>query len=604
MNRIQKILRLKGKLKVDESENLILETQFELFNQKTQELYDIPLAELAEDMIGKKVDINIYEKGDIEGDIDKYTLQTLNEDRIRGTRILREQLLHDKYRPGYHFVIPEDNGRPGDPNGAFFGRDGRYHLMYLYDRRDVKFCWGHISSLDLVHWRHHPDAIMREGNLDGCFSGGTFVDDDGTAYLSYWIVQDNERPESKKGITIAKSSDYHYEHWEYLPDVAIKADKMGLMKIIDANGKEKWLANADPSNIWKKDGMYYMQTGNLPILNEFGRNPNHPLYLQMRGDWVDLFRSRDMQHWEYVHRFYEYDPEKKWTDGTEDDMCPSFLPLPRSAEGGPMSDKYLQLFIAHNKGCQYYIGTYDKVHDKFIPEQHGRMSWVDNTYFAPEALMDAKGRQIIWAWLLDNPDRTNEEVMIRGWCGVYGLPRLLWLGEDGTLRQKVPPEFEALRLHEKQWKKFTLQPGLDHKMQLVGVVGDSCELELIILPKKSTKVGLQVCTSPDGAETTSLYYDLKEQSLCFDSRKSSLQNIGRPALESAPFILIESDPALRFRIFIDKCVVEVFLNDTQAITRRVFTTLTDSLGIALFCEGSEVEIEKLVAWEMMPSNPY
>ena len=40
--------------------------------------------------------------------------------RIQGARELREHLLRDVHRPGYHFAIPEDIGRPGDPNGAFY----------------------------------------------------------------------------------------------------------------------------------------------------------------------------------------------------------------------------------------------------------------------------------------------------------------------------------------------------------------------------------------------------------------------------------------------------------------------------------------------------
>ncbi len=82
-------------------------------------------------------------------------------EKIQHSRELREHLLQDKYRPGYHFAIPEDIGVPGDPNGAFYA-EGRYHLMYLYDRGDMaapegrRFCWGHISSHDLVHWRQPP----------------------------------------------------------------------------------------------------------------------------------------------------------------------------------------------------------------------------------------------------------------------------------------------------------------------------------------------------------------------------------------------------------------------------------------------------------------
>jgi beta-fructofuranosidase len=604
LSKIPKFIKLKGILGLSTEEHLYLKTKFDLFNAKSQEIYDVTLSELLEDMVDKEVEIKVYETQHGKKVVDETTILDLSEDRIKGARELREQLLRDRYRPGYHFAIPEDNGRPGDPNGAFFGRDGRYHLMYLYARRDVKFCWGHISSHDLVHWRHHPDAIGPEANIDGCFSGGAFLDDDGVAYLSYWIVQNDERPEAAKGIAIAKSSDSHYERWENLPEVAIKAEKMGLTRLIDKHGQEKLLANADPSNIWKKDRWYYMQTGNLPILNEFGRDPTNPHYQEMRGDWVDLFKSRDLQTWEYVHRFYEYDPGKKWTDGTEDDMCPSFLPLPLSPDGGKMSGKYLQLFIAHNKGCQYYIGTYDQKNDKFIPEGHGRMSWVDNTYFAPEALIDEKGRQIMWAWLLDNPDKSDDQVIKRGWCGVYGLPRLLWLGDEGTLRQTVPPEFNLLRMHEKRWQNITLVPGMNNKQILEGIVGDSCELELRVYPKKAERIGFQVLTSPDEAETTVLYYDVASRALVFDSTKSSLSDIGRPAIEKAPFTPKDRDAPLQFRVFIDKCVVEVYLNDTQAITRRVFPTLDQSKRIALFCEGDEVHVERLTAWEMMPSNPY
>lgn len=123
-------------------------------------------------------------------------------DAIKKARELREHLLNDRYRPGYHFVIPEDVGMPGDPNGAFYA-NGRYHLMYLYDRRGETswnnhcFAWGHISSCDLIHWRHHPDAILPGGSDGGCFSGGAFLDDDGTAYLSYWALSIGDLRTSK-----------------------------------------------------------------------------------------------------------------------------------------------------------------------------------------------------------------------------------------------------------------------------------------------------------------------------------------------------------------------------------------------------------------------
>ncbi len=599
------ILRFKGKLGLDkENRQVTLDSPLETPWTTTKEIYTIPMHELLEEMLGKDVEIKIYRTENGKKVVDSQVTADINVERIKNSRLLRESLLQDKFRPGYHFAILDDVGRPGDPNGAFFGNDGRYHLMYLYNRRGVGFSWGHISSLDLVHWRHHPDALLPNEKIQGCFSGGAFLDDDGTAYLSYWIVDEHKGERAQNGIVIAKSTDYHYERWENLPNIAIAAEKMGITEMVEKNGKKKLLANADPSNIWKKDGVYYMQTGNLPLLNEHGRDPNDPLYEKMRGDWVDLFRSRDLQKWEYMHRFYDYQDRKGWTDGTEDDMCPSFLPLPLSPDGGKMSDKYLQLFISHNKGCQYYIGSYDKDQDKFIPETHGRMTWTDNTYFAPEALIDKKGRQIMWAWLLDNPDSTEQWVLRRGWCGVYGLPRLLWLGENGDLKERVPPEFNILRHNEKKWENFTLSPSVENKKELKGIRGGSCEILLKVPPKEVGKVGLIVKASPDGKEKTLLYFNSKEELLVFDSRKSSLDKIGRPVKEKAPINFEKKDKILEFRVFIDKSVVEVSLNDSQIICRRVFPTLDDADHVFLFCEGEAITIKELKVWEMMPSNPF
>ena len=154
---------------------------------------------------------------------------------------------------------------PGDPNGAFF-HDGRYHLMYLYNRTGVGFSWGHISSQDLVHWRHHPDAIGPGGGDEGCFSGGAYVDSDGTAYLSYWMLW------GAKGIGLAKSTDRTFDRWTKLDaDPVIRSTEWGITEVKNSDGRMLIYGSADPSNIWKKHGRYYMLTGNLPVLNKIGR---------------------------------------------------------------------------------------------------------------------------------------------------------------------------------------------------------------------------------------------------------------------------------------------------------------------------------------------
>ena len=505
---------------------------------------------------------------------------------VQSARLLREKFMEDPYRPGYHFCVPEDNGMPGDPNGCFFA-NGRYHLMYLYNRTGSGFSWGHVSSNDLVHWRHHEDAIGPGDGDEGCFSGGGFVDDDGTAYLTYWMLWGD------KGIGIAESKTPHYEHWKkFKTNPVIKSTDWGVTEKLDEKGNNLIYGSADPSNIWKKDGKYYVLTGNLLVLNKYGRKEDSPE--AMRGDRLYLFESTDLKDWQYNGVFYERRPE--WTDDSEDNMCPSFLPLPKSPEGGTPSDKHLLLFISHNKGCQYYVGDYDKERDRFTPETHGRMTWMDNTYFAPEVLIDGKGRQIMWAWLTDNP--AGEES--KGWSGVYGLPRTLWLGEDGALQMAPVEELKMLRCSALQWNGIVLDDG--ETQRLDGVVGDSCELEITVAPESSAaQVGVKVRVSPDMKEETVLYYDASKQELCFDSHHSGID--GRRGLERAPFALKQGEP-LTLRVFVDKSVIEVYANNRQAICRRVYPGQDESLGIVLFAKEGKAIFSSVKAWEMMPSNPY
>jgi beta-fructofuranosidase len=334
-----------------------------------------------------------------------------------------------------------------------------------------------------------------------------------------------------------------------------------------------------------------MLTGNLLVLNKVGREPDAPE--NEKGDRLYLFSSDNLVDWQYVHRFYESD--RKWTEASEDNMCPSFLPLPSSAAGGPPSNKHLLLFISHNLGCQYYIGSYNN--DKFIPENHGRMTWVDNAYFAPEALIDGQGRQIMWSWIFDDrPDKVKAEY---GWTGTYGLPRSLWLGGDGKLRMRPVRELQNLRLNEKIVREFEVAPGNDMVLDSIGA--SLMELEVTVSLRNAEQIKMEVCVSEDGRERTSIIYDNAGKKLIIDTNHSSL-GYGRKTMESAPFELRKGEP-LVLRIFIDKSIVEVYANDRQAIARRIYPTL-DGNGIRLSANGGDLKVLSLKRWEMTPSNPY
>ncbi len=498
-------------------------------------------------------------------------------------RTLREKYLRDPHRPGYHWVVPEGVHSPVDPNGALFW-NGRYHLCYIY-QNEGRHLWGHVSSVDLVHWRQHAPALVPGEGDEGIFSGGAFIDLNGVPTITYWGLG------KPGGICIATSTDPELERWTKNPhNPVIRETACGLAIVPGPDGTgEIVYGAADPSAAWSHEGRYYLLTGNLLVLREFGEKRG---LAEHRGDTLYLFVSDDLTHWTYLHRFYE--SNRAWTRETEDDMCPDFFPLPASPDGGAPSDRHMILFISHNWGCQYYLGRY--ADDHFLPETHGRMTWVDNEFFAPESLADARGRRIMWAWVFDRRERAARDAS--GWSGELSLPRLLWLGEDGTLRLRPVPELESLRYNPRRLPKQVVAGDAD--VPLPSIQGNSLELLIEMTPEGATRFGVRVCCSPGGEESTSIGYDATAHTLWIDTQRSSLGD-GPKLVEAAPFTLGADEP-LTLRIFIDRSFVEVFANDRQAIVRRIYPTRRDSLGVSLFAGGGAARVRWVRAWDMMPSN--
>lgn len=492
----------------------------------------------------------------------------------RAARLYRERLLGDVWRPGYHFCVPDGDGRPGDPNGCFYA-EGRHHLMYLY-KRDGNFCWGHASSADLLHWRHHADALREAPGDAGCFSGGAFVDDDGTAYLTYWIYNpDGSKPAPGcAGIGLAMSRP-PYSAWTRAASAIIPSERWGI-----AVRDGRPVGCADPSNIWKKDGVYYLQAGNLLVLDQYGRDAGAPE--EMRGDWTELFSSHDLTEWAYKGRFYCRRADNRWTAQDEDNMCPAFYPLPASPHGGPATDRYLELFISHNRGCQYYIGAYAE--DRFVPLRHGRMTWTDSAFFAPEAYLDENGRLIQISWLRDNPP---DDARRFGWSGVMSLPRVLWLAADGSLGIAPAPEVDALATRLQTFDPARIAQG----EPLPLYAPHSARLCLNAPSGIREPTGL---TLTEGTSACHIRVDPAAGKLIMDASRSLF-----PFVEEAPFSLAGGE-ALEMTVYIDRSVIEVFVNRQQAISRRFFAEEGER-RVYYAGDGGALTLS---AAEMMPSMPY
>ena len=271
----------------------------------------------------------------------------------------------------------------------------------------------------------------------------------------------------------------------------------------------------------------------------------------------------------------------------EDVSCPDLFKL---------GDKHVLLCISHRLGCRYYVGEWRD--EQFHPESHARMSWVDNAFFAPESLVDHKGRRIMWAWILDDLRFGTRSKY--GWSGTLSLPRVLSIGDDGRLRMDVPKEIETLRYDAVLKGPFTIES--DTGLTVDGVAGDSLELLVEFESTGASAHGVKVCASPDGQEETSIFYDAKEKLLKVDTRRSGPHDTPG-TVEAGPFELKDGE-RLKLRIFVDRSVVEVFANSRQAIARRIYPARRDSIGVRVFSSGGDAKVHTLEAWNITPSNPY
>lgn len=95
------------------------------------------------------------------------------------------QTYTELYRPQFHFTPPKN--WMNDPNGFIFHK-GLYHMYYQYNPGGDTWgamSWGHATSTDLTHWKHHPIALQARGYpgtiTEMFFSGSIVADTENTS---------------------------------------------------------------------------------------------------------------------------------------------------------------------------------------------------------------------------------------------------------------------------------------------------------------------------------------------------------------------------------------------------------------------------------------
>ncbi|MDP6438083.1 MAG: glycoside hydrolase family 32 protein [Candidatus Brocadiia bacterium] len=241
------------------------------------------------------------------------------------------------------------------------------------------------------------------------------------------------------------------------------------------------------------------------------------------------------------------------------------------------------------------IGTY--ADHRFHPEEHGRMNFGPFGHGglnAPITFEDAAGRRIFIGWIGEG--RPEEVQRASGWSGVMSLPRVLSLSGDGALLVGPAPELEVLRGDHCRCGDIPIPPRSNVFLQ--DVRGECLEIGAEMEPDDAGEVGIKVRCSPRCEEQTLISYNHAEKCLSLDVGRSSLSpDVEDRGAECGPLELAEGE-SLKLRIFLDRSVVEVFANGRLCLTKRIYPSRSDSLGVALFARGGRAKLRSMDAWHM------
>ncbi|MEA1950217.1 MAG: GH32 C-terminal domain-containing protein [Planctomycetota bacterium] len=518
-----------------------------------------------DDFLGKKIDYTsrVSRRDRYAETLAEQTEQLRDDPQILRFAESRRRMADDRYRPIFHYVNPE--ARLNDPNGLCFWQ-GRWHLFYqAYLPEDSRQHWGHAVSDDLIHWHDLPLAIYPNPE-EKCYSGSALVDGDRVIAMYHGV---------KAGTMAAVSSDPLLLNWKKVTG--------GPVIPYAKAGEDPLPYNIFDPCIWKHEGMYYALTAGSAYTGPGGK--------RIRAEF--LHRSKDLASWEYLHPFLEDDQYGLIGD---DGACPYFWPI---------GDRHILLHFSHLSGGKYLLGDYDTQRHKFVVTAAGDFNF--GPYgpcgvHAPSATPDGKGGVIVIF-------NMNSGKPMKGWSGIMTLPRRLTLVDDEDLRVEPAGDIESLRGKHRRIEGVAIPA--NREIVIDNIQGNAMEIVADIDLGGASMVEMNVLRSPGKEEFTRIaffknrgYRDRikhgrgSQSLIAVDSSyASTAADVVCRAPEIAP-VYLGSDKLLKLRVFVDRSVVEVFVNGKQCVALRVYPEREDSLGISFRAQGKAATLKSIDAWQM------
>ncbi len=464
----------------------------------------------------------------------------------------RSLLAGDPHRPQYHFLPPAN--WMNDPNGLIQWK-GQYHLFYQYNPRGAyheKIHWGHAVSRDLVHWEDLPLALAPDpGGPDGegCWSGCA-VDDHGVPTLVYTAVY----PQT---VCLATSAD-DLLTWQKFHQNPVLDGPPGEIR-------DQSLGHFRDPFVWRAGKRWLMAIGSK---------------IEGKGGLVLLYESADLHTWNYLKPLVKGDvnqSEPFWT-GTMWE-CPNMIDF---------GQKQVLVISAQATATDLLYAFYfsGRFQGEYFNVERQEILLPSDYFYAPQVMRLDDGRVIMWGWVREG--RSAQAALEAGWNGSMSLPLELSLLPDGRMGLAPARELERLRIASHSFGPLQLDLG----QFLEGVWGQALEISAHFEAGPGAVFGLKVRCSPDGREETRIV--VQDGQLFIDRKRASLSPDVRRNVYKMP---VEVGERVTLHVFLDHSILEVFINAERYLVSRIYPSLEDSLGAAVFGNG-QVKLTSLDVWEL------
>ncbi|WP_407945738.1 GH32 C-terminal domain-containing protein [Paenibacillus puerhi] len=482
----------------------------------------------------------------------------------------------DKHRPTYHAIAP--GHWMNEPHAPLY-YNGQYHLFYQNNQHGPywhNMHWGHWVSEDMVHWRDLPPALAPElfqADPDGDWTGTAVLDDSGNPTL-FFTAGNDSKPyiSSNQNVGVARSTvktdgDNDLKSW-------VKERKLAVAQ---QPGQGKLGEFRDPY-VFKDGSTWFMFVGTG---------------IEGQGGTAAVYSTTDpnLMNWMYRGPLYQTNQAEYPYLGAVWEL-PVLLPLGKGkhvlaiSPVGPGAD--VEVY--------YWIGSWNSSTAKFIPDhpEPQLMDFGDFKFTGPSGFTDpATGRNIMFT--IAQGERPSQEESDAGWAHNAGLPVELSLRADGRLGIKPIDELQSLR--GQQLLNMTTDTSFAAANQaLSSITGDTLEIELELARGSADQVGIKVRKSPNSEEETLVYYKNSTDEYGVD-RTKTVAGTSKGIQKGKVDIGSEN---VKLHLYLDKSMLESYLNGLKSITTRTYSTRDDAKGLQLWGDANtnSIVVKSLKVWRM------